>query len=199
MGSITDWDIVTLFCSEHIVDSYNYFLNDRVNGQQDPFWESWVNYKIQVKRRWKGILMRVAFQFVITSSLPQVNYLTMIDKYNLFIFGINGLFMMETAFLSINDVFDDSAGEAIDDACFYCFVSVFVCGHVYFILRAWKENKNEWAKLMVPYAKVAKWNERQKEKEKDAIKNDLGVTFLQQFNTLEQYTAKEPKEAFYEN
>merc|ERR1719411_2551380 len=115
---------------------------EKYKGQK----ESWVNYKIQVKRRWRGIMSRVclwmfllgvlsfcifahshrevgdrlsfgitmvltivAFQFVITSSLPQVNYLTLIDKYNLFIFGINGLFMMQTAILSING-FDEETG-----------------------------------------------------------------------------------------
>merc|ERR1719411_2443843 len=55
------------------------------------------------------VLTIVAFQFVITSSLPQVNYLTLIDKYNLFIFVINGAMIVEAGILGIESLAENES------------------------------------------------------------------------------------------
>merc|ERR1712228_907590 len=79
------------------------------------------------------VLTIVAFQFVITSSLPTVNYLTLIDKYNLFIFSFTAVQIVE------------SAKEA-DNVCIVIFVLMFVVGHFWFAFTAYQRNKYEWTK-----------------------------------------------------
>eukprot|EP01084_Bolivina_argentea_P143503 251964_1 len=183
-SSITDWDVIGIYCKECIVDTDNYYRNKP--KLDTHFYESWVNFKIQVKRKWEGILKRVciwmfllgilsfcifshsydetgdrlafgitmvltivAFQFVITSSLPQVNYLTLIDYYNLFIFGTNVLFMVESALINVA-IFDHETAQIVDSWCMTIFAISFVVGHIGFGIISYVREQQEREKEGFP-------------------------------------------------
>merc|ERR1712190_415148 len=119
------------------------------------------------------VLTIVAFQFVITSSLPQVNYLTLIDKYNLFIFGLNGAMIVESGILGIEGLADHEnifglvSARELDLIFIVAFVFVFILGHVVFIIVSYKRNIHEWAK--------------------EVIEHELNVQFMQQKNSRDEY------------
>eukprot|EP01084_Bolivina_argentea_P207208 353585_1 len=50
--SITEWDVVDIWGKEYVVDYCGTFHDERKSGQKQL--ESIVNFKIQVKRKWKG-------------------------------------------------------------------------------------------------------------------------------------------------
>jgi len=177
---ITDWDIVGLFTKEYIVDTSSWFKDGKKSLSRGH--ESWVNYKIQVKRKWRGVLLRVvlwmfllgllsfcifshdhanvegrlafgitmvltivAFQFVITASLPQVNYLTLMDEYNLFVFLLNCVFIIESAVIGLQ--FNEKWAETADLVFIGCGVLSFVAGHITFAIVCSRANSSEWDKL----------------------------------------------------
>merc|ERR1712087_573762 len=112
------------------------------------------------------VLTIVAFQFVITSSLPQVNYLTLIDKYNLFIFCLNGAMIVESGILGIESLADNESiaglmsAQELDEIFIVVFVLAFILGHFVFAIVAYKRNQSEWAK--------------------EGIESELNVQFMQQ-------------------
>eukprot|EP01083_Nonionella_stella_P022806 63050_1 len=211
-SSITDWDVVALSCREYIIDLNNSWVQQDITLPKCN--ESWVNYKIQVKRRWKGIMLRVclwmallgllsfcifahpreavsdrmafgitmiltlvAFQFVITSSLPRVNYLTLIDEYNLFIFSLNVCFMIESAVMGVDGIDDSMDADRADAWCIVGFGVLFVVGHVVFAIVSWCKNKEEWAKQGAPF--------------------NMNVSWFRQSNTLQDFSVTDedlPKE-----
>jgi len=122
-----------------------------------------VTVKIQVKRKWKGLIYRliawlgmlgsmtwstfaippekigdrlsytitmaltiVAFQWIISNQLPQVNYMTMLDRYNLFVFLFVMVVTVESTLVGYHGVgiFEDSLAVdnvfALASAIFFC-------------------------------------------------------------------------------
>ena len=146
--------------------------------------------KIQVKRKWKGIVYRlvawlcilgimswstfavhpedigdrlsyaitmaltiVAFQFIISNQLPQVNYLTMLDKYNLFTFVFVLFVTIESTLVGYHGegLFEDSERA---DAYFAIAAAVlFIVGNIGFLCYAIYASRMELDKLGVwqPY------------------------------------------------
>eukprot|EP01084_Bolivina_argentea_P116678 207269_1 len=161
----------------------------------------YARYRIQVKRRWKGIVYRiivwmfmlgllswatfaidyksigdrmgfsmtmvltvVAFQFVISNELPKVNYLTFLDKYNLFIFGYVVLICFESVITGwhgsgasikcmkyLEDDVDSECrlfyAEYYDNMLAIIFGVLYVCGNIGWIFYAVYLNRIENAKL----------------------------------------------------
>eukprot|EP01084_Bolivina_argentea_P116679 207270_1 len=158
-------------------------------------------YRIQVNRKWKGIVYRiivwmfmlgllswttfgidyqsigdrmgfsmtmvltvVAFQFVISNELPKVNYLTFLDKYNLFIFGYVVLICFESVITGwhgsgasikcmkyLEDDVDSECrlfyAEYYDNMLAIIFGVLYVCGNIGWIFYAVYLNRIENAKL----------------------------------------------------
>ena len=85
----------------------------------------------------------VAFQFIVHSYIPEVDYLTILDKYNLFIFGFVLAITVQTAIFGVAKFEDE-----IIDHVFACIMSgFFILGNIVFIVMANLALKNEEAKV----------------------------------------------------
>ena len=76
------------------------------------------------------LLTAVAFKFVVSSSLPQTEYLTYIDRY--FLYGIVFIFLVaveNAVVMLLTTYYPDSALET-DRICLYVFAGVWVVTHV---------------------------------------------------------------------
>jgi len=71
------------------------------------------------------VLTAVAFSYVVLGELPNVPYLTLMDKYILTGYGFVVLIMIESSFLNI-------IGRDNDIICFYIFVSIYILYHIFF-------------------------------------------------------------------
>jgi len=89
----------------------------------------------------------VAFQFIISSQLPQVNYMTMLDRYNLFIFVFVMLVTLESSLVGYHGdgLFADS--EAVDNYFAAAAGLCFVGGNVAFAVLAVRARRSELGKL----------------------------------------------------
>ena len=101
------------------------------------------------------VLTIIAFQFVIASSLPKVDYLTLIDWYNLFIFGCNCAFIMESFFLARIEL-DGQALQDLDDTFLTCAAVLYAVGHVVFSVLCFFRNKQENQKMGIDHRKSLK-------------------------------------------
>ena len=95
----------------------------------------------------------VAFQFVMSSELPQVSYMTLLDKYNLFTFSYVLLITMESTIVGYNEIglFHDSDSA---DNYFAAIIGIsFLFGTLIFVVYAYRVNRIELNKIGVwqPY------------------------------------------------
>lgn len=173
-SSITDWELDRIEASKAAIP----YQSGRKGSYQK------VTVKIQVKRKWEGLVYRlvawlcilgimswstfavhpsevgdrlsnvvtmaltiVAFQFIISSQLPQVNYMTMMDRYNLFIFGFVLMVTAESTLVGYHGdgIFEDS--EQIDRFCAAATAFLFVAGNIGFAVFAKYARKIELDKL----------------------------------------------------
>eukprot|EP01084_Bolivina_argentea_P304396 525667_1 len=89
----------------------------------------------------------VAFQFIISNELPRVSYLTLLDKYNLFIFTFVLLITMETTIVGYNGEGLLLESETIDDYAAIIALVLFVAGNILFLIYAMYLNKCELEKI----------------------------------------------------
>ena len=91
----------------------------------------------------------VAFQFIISDRLPQVNYMTLLDKYNLYIFGLVLFITVETTVVGYNgDGLIPNAAD-VDEVCGFIFLAMFIFGNILFVIYAHYVNKKEDEKTQV--------------------------------------------------
>ena len=93
----------------------------------------------------------VAFQFIISDRLPQVNYMTLLDKYNLYIFSLVLFITVETTIVGYNGEGLISNAAEIDEICGYLFLGFFILGNILFMLYASYVNKKENEKAHKKY------------------------------------------------
>ena len=89
----------------------------------------------------------VAFQFIISERLPQVNYMTLLDKYNLYIFSLVLFVTVESTIVGYNGEGLIPHGQDIDEICGYIFLVFFIVGNIFFVIYARYVNKVENAKI----------------------------------------------------
>eukprot|EP01084_Bolivina_argentea_P287214 492784_1 len=94
----------------------------------------------------------VAFQFIISDRLPQVNYMTLVDKYNLYIFSLVLFITIESTIVGYDGEGLIPNAKDIDAICGYLFVIFFVIGHILFVIYAYHMNK-------VESLKIGQWDE----------------------------------------
>ena len=97
------------------------------------------------------LLTAVAYQFIISSYLPNVSYLTLMDYYVLFIFGFISAIGINCAILKYWE-FPDIA----DVVMFIVFLVVWVLTHVVFLILAKRALKYERSKLLMYGEDMAK-------------------------------------------
>ena len=191
--AVSEWDLVGLYAKESIFDTDKWISNrdDKrrvsiVGGQRfKGHKESWVVFTMQVKRKWRGIVLRMVLwmamlgfislffffvpmedtkfrrefgqisvlaiigkTFTTNQALPAVDYLTLIEKYNLFIFSMNLLFMFMSDIVGFREfnINDDDVLEVLDYGMTGLGVAVFIVGHIAFAVVGSIKNKTEWAK-----------------------------------------------------
>ena len=88
----------------------------------------------------------VAFQFIISERLPKVNYMTLLDKYNFYIFSLVLFMTVETTIVGYNGQGLIENAADIDDMCAYIFLAVFIGGNLLFLIYASCVNCREMAK-----------------------------------------------------
>eukprot|EP01084_Bolivina_argentea_P143498 251957_1 len=93
----------------------------------------------------------VAFQFIISDQLPQVNYLTLLDKYNLYIFSIIILITLETTIVGYDGVGLVDNADEVDNNCSIVAILLFVVGNIGFVIYA-------MYLINIEDKKIGKWN-----------------------------------------
>ena len=87
------------------------------------------------------LLTVIAFQFVVTSYLPNISYLTLLDKYILFCFVFLIINMIIIAGLSFVEIGEDALNEdeyrEREIYCALAVLSLFVVGNTYFGMKHW--------------------------------------------------------------
>jgi len=86
------------------------------------------------------ILTTVTFTFIVFENLPNVSYLTYMDKYVLFSYGYLVALMVESVLIANADL-------KTDEAFFFVFFALWILYHVGFLLYAVKLRKDEQLKL----------------------------------------------------
>jgi len=97
------------------------------------------------------ILAIVAFQFVISSTIPQVTYLTLIDKYNLFVFISIMLATLETVVVGAHSTNFENA-DTIDSWSSFIYIGYYLIGNVIFIIYSYHKSKQELKKIGQKFA-----------------------------------------------
>jgi len=85
------------------------------------------------------LLTMIALQNVVNSTVPNIPYLTLMDKYTIFSFCFIFVLILETAGSGIKHCYNDT----IDHVFFKIFVACFVIFHVAFADYCRKKSKNE--------------------------------------------------------
>jgi len=98
------------------------------------------------------VLAIVAFQFIISSSLPQGSYLTLIDKYNIFIFLFVLVITIESVIVGWQEKGIDNS-EAIDHWVAIISLIIFTGGNMYFGIYVWRRCEFELKKISKSHTK----------------------------------------------
>mmetsp|Transcript_14227 Transcript_14227/g.21476 ORF Transcript_14227/g.21476 Transcript_14227/m.21476 type:complete len:420 (-) Transcript_14227:272-1531(-) len=88
----------------------------------------------------------IAFQFILENFIPDVNYLTILDKYNLFTFFVVFLITIETSVLAWIEPSVEQATE-VDRIYAYSLFGLFVLGNVAFVVYGFVARTKERTKL----------------------------------------------------
>lgn len=103
------------------------------------------------------VLAVVAFQFVIGESLPRVSYLTIIDRYNIFIFISIMICCVEALFVGwYSHEWDVDTVEEIDHLCFICYFIYYIVGNAIFAVYAYGRRRWERSKIKKSRIEVEK-------------------------------------------
>jgi len=92
------------------------------------------------------VLSIIAFQFVISGKLPDVPYLTLIDKYNLFVFIMILLLSLECVIVGWKETGYHHSSE-VDKWFQVVYATVFIIGHTIFAVYSRRQQKLENSKI----------------------------------------------------
>jgi len=85
------------------------------------------------------LLTMVALQMVVNSTVPNIPYLTLLDKYTIFSFFFIFILILETSLIGIEHFYDGS----VDHAFFWIFLGGFLLFHVWFIWYCYQKKFKE--------------------------------------------------------
>jgi hypothetical protein len=82
------------------------------------------------------LLTAIAYKFVISETLPKINFVTALDKYLLFNFGFLYCILVENALMAL--ISDTELRELIDSRALVLLVFVWVCTHLYVAFQSYR-------------------------------------------------------------
>jgi len=85
------------------------------------------------------LLTIVALQMVVNSTVPNIPYLTLLDKYTIFTVFFNFMLILETSFIGIGHAYDSTT----DGIFFFLFLAFFLLFHVWFIHYCYRKKTKE--------------------------------------------------------
>mmetsp|Transcript_234 Transcript_234/g.373 ORF Transcript_234/g.373 Transcript_234/m.373 type:complete len:431 (+) Transcript_234:130-1422(+) len=103
------------------------------------------------------ILAAVAFQFIVSQYLPNVSYLTLLDKYTFAVFTICCALLGVISYIGIADLSDEKRVQA-DKACLWIYLAVLTVVQLLFWLYGIKTRQSELCRLKMGEMQLARIN-----------------------------------------
>jgi len=147
------------------------------------------------------ILTAVAFSYVVFDSLPNVPYLTFMDKYILGNYGFLVALMIQTSLIR-----QEWFSESLDSTIFWCSIGWLILYHIGFGIYAWYLRRDEILKLAYSSDEVEKevnlsrpglrfdYTKRMRSGENGRLLSFLGYTHASEFMDDKQRATIEAKQ-----